>query len=239
MPFIEEQDLIYLHKQIETEIEERNKLETRYRNKSFQYVDTKRKAKMYQIISALLLLGLLGAIGYAFKQSIAKTVAELTPQEVEVKVNKYLEEQGMAAIPKDSLDNLNEIAFNYEMMDNKSDDENSDSNTNTDNQSTTNNNVAQSTNYTDNNPFEGYVYSVGIGSLKRNAIKMNSEEFSNFKRFQGRLDLYSIGNFKSYKEATAFKLNVRKYLHIRDAYLVAYKDGKNVSVKEALAKNGK
>jgi hypothetical protein len=229
MPFIEEQDLIYLHKQIESEIEERNKIETKFRNKSFQLEDTKRKTKMYQIIAAVFALALFGSIGYFLQKSTVKTVAELTPKEIEVKANKYLEEQGLTAIPQDSLDNLTEMAFKLEMMDMQSDDVAS---TNTDS-------TPPPTTYSSESPFKGYVYSVGIGSLKKNGIKLNSGEFSNFKMFQGNLDTYSIGNFKTYKEATDFKLKVRKYMKIRDAYLVAYKDGAHVSVKDALKQNGK
>ena len=232
MPYIEEQDLIYLHKQIESEIEERNKIETKFRNKSFQFQDTKRKTKMYQIVAAVFALGLIGSIGYFMQKGTAKTVAELTPQEIEVKANKYLEEQGLAAIPQDSLDNLTEMAFKLEMMDMQSDDVDGNS---TDTITNENNTPVS---YSSESPFKGYVYSVGIGSMKNNGIKLNSGEFSNFKMFQGNLDTYSIGNFKTYKEATAFKLKVRKYMKIRDAYLVAYKDGEHVSVKDALKQNG-
>lgn len=285
MPFIEEQDLIYLHKQIESEVEERNKIEKRFREKSFLLEDTKRKTKMFQIIAAFLGLALLGSIGYFLKKNTETKTVELTPQELEVKVNKYLEEQNMASISKDSLDNLTEIAFKYEMMDMQSDDATSENGDSTNFVSTKTTTVAEkisddsvnsylekqglvavsnetlqslktkataydnfdkntSTNsnavsYSGENPFKGYVYSVGIGSLKKNGIKLNSGEFSNFNMFQGNLDSYSIGNFKTYKEATAFKLKVRKYLKIRDAYLVAYKDGKHISVKTALKENGK
>jgi len=286
MPFIEEQDLVYLHKQIESEIEERNKIETRFRKKNFELEDTKRKVKMFQITSILFALGLLGAIGYAMKQSTKETVEELTPQEIEVQANKYLEEQGLAAIPQDSLDTLTETAFKYEMMNLQFGETTADDNStvNSDNSESTtatttveisddsvnsylekqdlvaiskdalaslktkataydtmdknpSSNTAQT--FSGENPFKGYVYSVGIGSLKKNGVKLNSGEFSNFKMFQGNLDTYSIGNFKTYKEATAFKLNVRKYLKIKDAYLVAYKDGKHISVKDALKENGK
>lgn len=282
MPFIEEQDLIYLHKQIESEIEERNKVETRFRKKNFELEDTKRKVKMFQIATVLFGLGLLGAIGYAMNQSTKETVAELTPQEIEAKANLYLEEQGLAAIPQDSLDTLTETAFKYEMMDLQSDGSDDSTAENTDNSSTdvvpskisddninsyleeqnlvaisndelaslktkataydtmdknSSSNTTQT--FSGENPFKGYVYSVGIGSLKKNRLKLNSGEFSNFKMFQGNLDTYSIGNFKTYKEATAFKLNVRKYLKIKDAYLVAYKNGKHISVKDALKENGK
>jgi hypothetical protein len=236
MPFIEEQDLIYLHKQIESEIEERNKIETKFRNKSFQLEDTKRKTKMYQVLAAIFALGLIGSIGYFMQKSTVKTVAELTPQEIEVKANKYLEEQGLAAIPQDSLDNLTEMAFKLEMMDMQSDDVDGES---TSDVASTNVDSTLTKTYSEENPFKGYVYSVGIGSMKNNGIKLNSGEFSNFKMFQGNLDVYSIGNFKTYKEATAFKLKVRKYMKIRDAYLVAYKDGEHVSVKDALKQNGK
>jgi len=237
MPFIEEQDLIYLHKQIESEIEERNKIETKFRNKSFQLEDTKRKIKMYQIVAAVFALGLIGSIGYFMQKGTEKTVAELTPQEIEVKANKYLEEQGLAAIPQDSLDNLTEMAFKLEMMGMQSDDVDGSTTDAVASENTSENNTPVT--YSSESPFKGYVYSVGIASMKNNGIKLNSGEFSNFKMFQGNLDVYSIGNFKTYKEATAFKLKVRKYMKIRDAYLVAYKDGEHVSVKDALKQNGK
>jgi len=279
MPFIEEQDLVYLHKQIESEIEERNKVETRFRKKNFELEDTKRKVKMFQVATVLFGLALLGSIAYTMNQSTHKTVTELTPEEIEIQANKYLEEQGFVAIPQDSLNTLTETAFKYEMMDLQSNDSSTANSDNSKSSTTTvkisdssvnsylekqnlvaisndelaslktkataydtmkknpSSNTAQT--FSGENPFKGYVYSVGIGSLKKNGIKLNSGAFSNFKMFQGNLDTYSIGNFKTYKEATAFKLNVRKYLKIKDAYLVAYKDGQSISVKKALKENGK
>ncbi len=80
----------------------------------------------------------------------------------------------------------------------------------------------------------GVVYKVQIGAFTNKDL---SKYFDNNKNFGGEVDAdgtqkYTIGVFKEYWEADTFKKYMRE-MGVKDAWIVAYKDGKRVSMKEA------
>ena len=82
---------------------------------------------------------------------------------------------------------------------------------------------------------KGVVYKVQIGAFKNKDL---SKYFSNNKNFSGEVDAdgtkkYTLGSFPTYWEADNFKKYLRE-MGVSDAWVVAYKDGKRIEVKDAL-----
>lgn len=81
----------------------------------------------------------------------------------------------------------------------------------------------------------GVVYKVQIGAFKNKDL---SKYFENNKNFSGEVDAdgtkkYTLGAFPTYWEADNFKKYLRE-MGVKDAWVVAYKDGKRVELKDAL-----
>ena len=84
-------------------------------------------------------------------------------------------------------------------------------------------------------PAEGIIYKVQIGNFKNKDL---SKYFENNPNFSGEVDedgtkKYTLGNFSDYWEADRFKKYMRE-MGVKDAWIVSYKDGKRVSIKDAL-----
>ncbi|MBC7450832.1 MAG: Ezrin/radixin/moesin family protein [Cytophagales bacterium] len=82
---------------------------------------------------------------------------------------------------------------------------------------------------------KGVVYKVQIGAFKNKDL---SKYFENNKNFSGEVDAdgtkkYTLGSFASYYEAENFKKYLRQ-MGVSDAWVVAYKDGARVEIKDAL-----
>ncbi|HSY60577.1 MAG TPA: hypothetical protein VK796_01825 [Cytophaga sp.] len=82
---------------------------------------------------------------------------------------------------------------------------------------------------------KGVVYKVQIGAFKNKDL---SKYFDNNKNFSGEVDAdgtkkYTLGAFSTYWEADNFKKYLRE-MGVSDAWVVAYKDGKRVELKDAL-----
>ena len=82
---------------------------------------------------------------------------------------------------------------------------------------------------------KGIVYKVQIGAFKNKDL---SKYFENNKNFSGEVDAdgtkkYTLGAFPTYWEADNFKKYLRE-MGVSDAWVVAYKDGKRVELKDAL-----
>jgi hypothetical protein len=80
----------------------------------------------------------------------------------------------------------------------------------------------------------GLVYKVQIGSFKNKDL---SKYFDNNKNFSGEVDAdgtkkYTLGAFTDYWEADNFKKYLRE-MGVEDAWIVAYKNGQRISLKEA------
>lgn len=78
----------------------------------------------------------------------------------------------------------------------------------------------------------GIVFKVQIGAYK--GVKLNEDNSASFGKEQsGELNKYTIGVFKDYWEADTFKKYLRE-MGVRDAWIVAYKDGQRVDIKTVL-----
>jgi hypothetical protein len=85
------------------------------------------------------------------------------------------------------------------------------------------------------NPDQGLIYKVQIGAFKNKNLEKYLENHVNFS---GDIDddgtkKYTLGYFSDYWEADNFKKYLRE-MGVRDAWIVSYKDGKRVSMKDAL-----
>lgn len=84
-------------------------------------------------------------------------------------------------------------------------------------------------------PTSGIVYKVQIGSFKNKHLAVYLNEHKNFS---GDTDedgtrKYTLGEFKDYWEADNFKKYLRE-MGVKDAWIVSYKNGKRVAIKDAL-----
>lgn len=81
----------------------------------------------------------------------------------------------------------------------------------------------------------GIVYKVQIGAFRNKDL---TKYFNNNKNFSGEVDAdgakkYTLGEFVEYWEADNFKKYLRE-MGVKDAWIVAYKDGNRVPIKDAL-----
>lgn len=81
----------------------------------------------------------------------------------------------------------------------------------------------------------GIIFKVQIGSFKNKDLE---KYFNNSKNFSGDVDSdgtkkYTLGNFTEYWEADNFKKYLRE-MGVHDAWIVSYKDGKRVDIKDVL-----
>jgi hypothetical protein len=84
-------------------------------------------------------------------------------------------------------------------------------------------------------PSKGVVYKVQIGSFKSKDL---TKYFDNNPNFSGEVDhdgqkKYTLGVFTDYWEADKFKKALRE-MGVKGAWVVAYKDGKRVNIKDVL-----
>jgi len=81
----------------------------------------------------------------------------------------------------------------------------------------------------------GIIYKVQIGAFRNKDL---TKYFNNNKNFSGDVDSdgakkYTLGEFVEYWEADNFKKYLRE-MGVKDAWIVAYKDGNRVPIKDAL-----
>lgn len=80
----------------------------------------------------------------------------------------------------------------------------------------------------------GIVFKVQIGAYSKKDISKYAKNSPNFSADQeGGLNKYSIGNFRDYWEADAFKKHIRE-MGIAGAFIVSFKDGRKVPIKQVL-----
>lgn len=84
-------------------------------------------------------------------------------------------------------------------------------------------------------PMVGRVFKVQIGYFRNKDL---SKYFNNHKNFSGEVDpdgsrKYTLGVFRDYWEADNFKKYLRE-MGVKDAWVVSYKNGKRVNIKDAL-----
>ncbi|MFN0048725.1 MAG: Ezrin/radixin/moesin family protein [Cytophagales bacterium] len=81
----------------------------------------------------------------------------------------------------------------------------------------------------------GVIFKVQIGAFKNKDLV---KYFENNKNFSGDVDAdgvkkYTLGYFNDYWEADNFKKYIRE-MGVKDAWIVAYKDGKRVNLRDVL-----
>ncbi len=84
------------------------------------------------------------------------------------------------------------------------------------------------------NDQEGIVFKVQIGAYQKLDMGEGSNQIENFKQeSQDGLNKYTLGAFRDYWEADTFKKYLRE-MGVKDAFIVSYKDGQRVNIKEVL-----
>lgn len=81
----------------------------------------------------------------------------------------------------------------------------------------------------------GVIFKVQIGAFKNKDL---TKYFENNKNFSGDIDpdgikKYTLGYFNDYWEAENFKKYIRE-MGVKDAWIVAYKNGKRVNIRDVL-----
>lgn len=83
-------------------------------------------------------------------------------------------------------------------------------------------------------PSKGVAFKVQIGAFKQKDLKKFAKENPSFEVDEANGTLqYTLGVFTDYWEADTFKKYLRE-MGVKDAWIVAYKDGKRVPIKEVL-----
>ncbi|MGL1887122.1 MAG: Ezrin/radixin/moesin family protein [Reichenbachiella sp.] len=83
-------------------------------------------------------------------------------------------------------------------------------------------------------PVNGVIFKVQIGAFKKKDIKKFAQDNPSFEVDEkGGTLRYTIGQFRDYWEADTFKKYLRE-MGVKDAWIVAYKDGKRVPIKQVL-----
>ena len=82
---------------------------------------------------------------------------------------------------------------------------------------------------------QGVVFKVQIGAFRNKDL---TKYFDNNPNFSGEVDedgqkKYTLGYFTDYWEANNFKKYLRK-MAVKDAWIVSYKDGERVPIKDVL-----
>lgn len=85
------------------------------------------------------------------------------------------------------------------------------------------------------NDQEGIVFKVQIGAFKNKDLSKFLEAGDNFsgETDESGLKRYSLGVFRNYWEADTFKKYLRE-MGVKDAWIVSFKDGQRVPIKEVL-----
>lgn len=80
----------------------------------------------------------------------------------------------------------------------------------------------------------GVVFKVQVGAYKNKDLSQYNDNSDNFSgEQQGDLQAITLGNFRDYWEADTFKKYLRE-MGVKDAWVVPYKDGQRVPMKDVL-----
>ncbi len=83
-------------------------------------------------------------------------------------------------------------------------------------------------------PNVGVVFKVQVGAFKGKDLTKFAEGNENFSAEKdGDVNKYTLGVFKDYYEADAFKKYLRE-MGVKDAWIVSFKDGQRVPIKDVL-----
>jgi hypothetical protein len=80
----------------------------------------------------------------------------------------------------------------------------------------------------------GVVFKVQVGAFKSKDLTKFAKDNENFSsETDGDVNKYTLGVFKDYYEADAFKKYLRE-MGVKDAWIVSFKDGQRVPIKDVL-----
>ncbi len=80
---------------------------------------------------------------------------------------------------------------------------------------------------------KGIVFKVQIGAFKKNDLSQYKGQKNFGVDADGNINKYTIGVFRDYWEADKFKKSLRQ-MGVKDAWIVSYKDGTRVPIKDVL-----
>ena len=81
---------------------------------------------------------------------------------------------------------------------------------------------------------KGVVFKVQVGAFKQKDLTKFAEGNENFSAEKdGDINKYTLGVFRDYYEADAFKKYLRE-MGVKDAWIVSFKDGARVPIKDVL-----
>jgi hypothetical protein len=86
---------------------------------------------------------------------------------------------------------------------------------------------------------DNVAFKVQVGAFKEQVpveladvfIKIAHKDLNHYTDERG-IKIYTLGNFKTYEEAAALKAELAKNYGMKDAFIVAFKNGKKVPVSE-------
>lgn len=80
----------------------------------------------------------------------------------------------------------------------------------------------------------GVVFKVQVGAFRKIDLAKYAETAKDFDQEGNELRKYIIGNFRNYDDANILKRYLRE-MGVEDAWIVPYRDGKRVPLKEVIA----
>lgn len=80
----------------------------------------------------------------------------------------------------------------------------------------------------------GVVFKVQVGAFRKIDLAKYAETAKDFDQEGNELRKYIIGNFRNYDDANVLKRYLRE-MGVSDAWIVPYRDGKRVPLKEVIA----
>lgn len=80
----------------------------------------------------------------------------------------------------------------------------------------------------------GVVFKVQIGAYNKKDLSKYGDQAKNFSQeTENGMNKFTVGAFRDYWEADTFKKYLRE-MGVKDAFIVSYKDGQRVDIKEVL-----
>ncbi|WP_052503387.1 SPOR domain-containing protein [Lacinutrix sp. Hel_I_90] len=206
MPFIDENDLVAMHEQIDISKKEQKQFETNFYREREKTQTLKDQRNIFIGISSVFLLFLIIGIATYFA-SPATLINE-----------SALKKDGFKLYETVKIDSLETQLGNYGESEG-------------DTALLASNNIEQEESRAS---VEGeFVYAVQVGAFEERMVSTYSDSFLNFKEFEeDEFYKYSIGSFDNLDEAQRFRKELLR-IGFRDAFIASYENGKRIKIEEA------
>lgn len=204
MPYLNEDDLVALHKQIDdaehklTETTEELKTTTETLNKHEESITKNKKNTLIQNIVLSVITGIALALAYYFYSSGSSSI----------NINEIKQNEANRVIDSMSNVRLDELANTDEI----------------------NGSIEETTAAIKSNLKGQKIYSVQIGAFTKNRYTLLSETIAGISSNE-KLFKYSIGLFETLKEAQNFRKELVK-IGFRDAFVASYIDGVRQEIEQ-------